>query len=633
MKKLIIVPFILLVLTSPLKSQNNFMYTEKNDSTDQQFVEFVPEWAKKVVWYQIFPDRFRNGDPDNDPTLESIEGAYPHDVTSPWQIHPWTSDWYELQPYEKKNGKDIWFNLQRRRYGGDLQGIIDKLDYLEELGIGAIYLNPVFWSPSLHKYDAETYHHIDPYFGPDPDADIKMIESEFPDNSVTWVWTSADKLFLNLINEVHKRNMKIIIDGVFNHMGLNSWAFKDVVKNQQKSQYKEWFKIKSWDDKMKGANFVYDGWYGVKELPEFNQDENGIADGPKKYIFDITKRWMDPDNDGKPSDGIDGWRLDVAFIIKHNFWKEWRKHVKQINPQVYLTAEIVDSIGVVKPYLQGDEFDAVMNYNFLFTTAEYFIDDTSGILSSEFDKKLRELREAFSPGVSYVQQNLFGSHDTQRFASHIVNRDKFKIRDWGKTFNLTKGSNPNYDTRKPTKEELDLMKLMLIFQMTYVGAPYIYYGDEIGMWGANDPDCRKPMVWSDNNYEPEKYLPDQSKKRMADSVLFYKDLFDFYKNIIHIRNKYEELQVGNYKVKLIDDKAEIYVYSRRLERNGFTKEVIVAINKGKEKQLVSLNTDHKEYYSDLLNYNRRAKVSGGKIVFVVKPMEGRILLRDYYKKQ
>ncbi|MCZ6701797.1 MAG: glycoside hydrolase family 13 protein [Ignavibacteria bacterium] len=632
MKKLIIVPFILLVLTSPLKSQNNFMYTEKNDSTDQQFVEFVPEWAKNVVWYQIFPDRFRNGDPDNDPTLESIEGAYPHDVTSPWQIHPWTSDWYELQPYEKKNGEDIWFNLQRRRYGGDLQGIIDKLDYLEELGIGAIYLNPVFWSPSLHKYDAATYHHIDPYFGPDPDADIKMIETETHDNPATWVWTSADKLFLNLINEVHKRNMKIIIDGVFNHMGLNSWAFKDVVNNQQKSNYKEWFKIKSWDDEMKGTNFVYDGWYGVKELPEFNQDENGIVDGPKKYIFDITKRWMDPDNDGKPSDGIDGWRLDVAFMIKHNFWKEWRKYVKQINPRAYLTAEIVDSIGVVKPYLQGDEFDAVMNYNFLFITAEYFIDDTSGMLSSEFDNKLRELREAFPPGVSYVQQNLFGSHDTQRFTSHIVNRDKFKIRDWGKTFNLTKGSNPNYDTRKPTKEELDLMKLMLIFQMTYVGAPYIYYGDEVGMWGANDPDCRKPMVWPENNYEPEKYLPDQSKKRMADSVLFYKDLFEFYKNIIHIRNKYEELQVGNYKVKLIDDKAEIYVYSRRLERNGFTKEVIVAINKGKEKQLVSLNTDHNEYYSDLLNHNRRAKVSSGKIVFIVKPMEGRILLRDYYKK-
>jgi len=125
MKKLIIIPFVLFVLTSPLKSQNNFMVIEKKDSTDdQQFVEFVPEWAKKVVWYQIFPERFRNGDPDNDPTLESIEGAYPHDVTSPWQIHPWTSDWYELQSYEKKNRKDIWYNIQRRRYGGDEDTVV-----------------------------------------------------------------------------------------------------------------------------------------------------------------------------------------------------------------------------------------------------------------------------------------------------------------------------------------------------------------------------------------------------------------------------------------------------------------------------------------------------------------------------
>jgi glycosidase len=606
------------------------MNTGNKDSTDQQFEEFVPEWSKKIVWYQIFPERFRNGDLDNDPTLESIKGAYPHDVTSPWQIHPWTSDWYKVQPYENKNGKDIWFNLQRRRYGGDLQGIIDKLNYFKELGIGAIYLNPVFWSPSLHKYDAATYHHIDPYFGPNPSGDINMIESEIPDNPETWIWTFADTLFLKLINEVHNRDMKIIIDGVFNHMGLNSWAFKDVVKNQQKSKYKDWFKIKSWNDEKKGTKFVYNGWYGVKELPELNQDENGIVDGPKKYIFDITKRWMDPDNDGDPSDGIDGWRLDVAFMIKHNFWKEWRKHVKHINPQAYLTAEIVDSIEVVKPYLQGDEFDAVMNYNFLFTTAEYFIDDTSGILTSVL--KLRELREAFPPGVSYVQQNLFGSHDTQRFASHIVNRDKYKIRDWGKTFNLTKGSNPNYDTRKPTKEELDLMKLMLIFQMTYVGAPYVYYGDETGMWGANDPDCRKPMVWDDIKYKLEKFLPDQSSKEKPDTVKFNIGLHNFYKKMIHIRNEQEELQTGDFIVRSIDDKAEVYVYSRSLERNGFTKEIIVAINKGKEKQLVSLDTDHKEYYSDLLNRNPIVKVSGGKIVFKVKPMTGRILLRDYYRK-
>ncbi len=169
------------------------------DSSKSSNEEFVPEWAKEVVWYQIFPERFRNGDPSNDPQLIDIDGAYPHDIISPWQVHPWGSDWYKLQPYEQKNGKDIWFNLQRRRYGGDLQGIIDKLDYLKDLGITALYLNPVFTSPSSHKYDAVTFHHIDPNFGPDPEGDRKMIGMEIFDDPSTWVWTNADKLALRLI--------------------------------------------------------------------------------------------------------------------------------------------------------------------------------------------------------------------------------------------------------------------------------------------------------------------------------------------------------------------------------------------------------------------------------------------------
>jgi len=151
----------------------------------------VPEWAKRVVWYQIFPERFKNSDPANDPKLEDIKGAYPHDLTPPWQIHPWTSDWYELQPYEQKNGKNIWFNIQRRRYGGDMQGILDRLDYLQDLGVTAIYLNPVFVSPSLHKYDAQLYQHIDPSFGPDPEGDRKIIAEETTSDASTWKWTAA----------------------------------------------------------------------------------------------------------------------------------------------------------------------------------------------------------------------------------------------------------------------------------------------------------------------------------------------------------------------------------------------------------------------------------------------------------
>jgi len=616
--KILLLTLILLMNNNPISAQDN----------NQQFTsDFVPQWAKEVVWYQIFPERFYNGDKINDPTSETLIGSWPHYVDSNWEVHPWTSDWYELQPYEKKNGKDIWFNIQRRRYGGDLQGIINKLDYLKDLGIGAIYLNPVFEAPSLHKYDGATYHHIDPNFGPDPVGDRKLIESEIPDDPKTWVWTEADKLFLKLVKEVHKRGLKIIIDGVFNHMGINSWAFKDVVLNQQKSKYKDWFTIKSWDDSIKGTKFYYEGWFGVKELPELREDENGIVNGPKQYIFNITKRWMDPNSDGNPVDGIDGWRLDVAFCVKHQFWKDWREHVKSINPEAYLTAEIIDSVEANKPYLIGDEFDAVMNYNFLFLTTEYFIDDKTSISTSEFDKGLEKLRNAYPECVMYGMQNLFGSHDTQRVLSHILNKDKYKIRNWGKTFDKWKGSNPDYDTGKPGNDDIDKFKLMLVFQMTYIGAPYIYYGDEVGMWGANDPCCRKPMLWDEYSYDDEKVNPNQSIRNKPDKYIANKELFDFYKKLIMIRNDNKVLQLGKFRTLKTDDKNEVFIYSRELE----DKQIIVLLNKSKNSAEINLSVDHKEYYSDILNGNEFISVEDSKIKCSVPPSGGRILRKEYYK--
>jgi glycosidase len=595
---------------------------------EENLLNFTPDWAKKVVWYQIFPERFRNGDITNDPTLESLKGSWPHDTTSLWKIHPWTSDWYELQPYEKENGKDIWFNIQRRRYGGDLQGIIDKLDYLKELGIGAIYLNPVFEAPSLHKYDAATFHHIDPHFGPDPEGDKQAVKSESPDDASTWLWTEADKLFLELISEVHKRDMKIIIDGVFNHMGLNSWAFKDVVEKQQNSIYKDWFSIKSWDDPEAKTEFDYEGWFGVRELPELREDENGIVDGPKQYIFDITKRWMDPDSDGDPSDGIDGWRLDVAFCVKHQFWKDWRKYVKSINSQSYITAEIIDPIEKLQPYLLGDEFDAVMNYNYLFSCSEYFFDESTGISTTEFDRQLRELRNAFPECVTYVQQNLHGSHDTQRVVSHLINRDKYKIRNWGETFEKWKGSNPEYNTRKPDSSEIRKLKLMLMFQMTYIGAPYIYYGDEAGMWGANDPCSRKPMVWDDINYQDESFLPDQKLRVNPYQVEFNNDLFNYYKKLIRIRNENIVFQVGDFNTVLVDDEQGIYAFSRKYK----FYDVLVVLNRSSNFRRVSLNTGHKEFYRDLMDDKKIIPTETGILELEIESYSGRILLKDYYRE-
>lgn len=543
-------------------------------SQDQITVkETVPQWAKSAVWYQIFPERFRNGDPSNDPKLKDIIGADPAEMPKEWQIHPWGSDWHKLQPYEVKNGEpELWKHILRRRYGGDFQGIIDKLDYIKQLGFNAIYLNPVFDSPSLHKYDGASYHHADPNFGPDPEGDRRLIESENPLDPSTWVWTKADELLLKLIKECHKREIKVILDGVFNHMGVTSFAFQDLLKNQEKSPYKDWFIVKSFNDSVKGTVFDYEGWFGVKSLPEFKEDANGIVKGPRDYIFAATQRWMNPKGEGIEN-GVDGWRLDVAFCVGHKFWKDWRNHVKSINPEAYLTAEIVQPPQEVLPYLSGDEFDGEMSYNFAFACAEFFFDPKGKNISpTEFDQKLRELREIYPGGIPYVVQNLFGSHDSNRLGSYILNRGIGKYRNWGEYFNLSQASsNKNYNTSKPGKEEIRLQKLFILFQMTNVGAPMVYYGDEVGMWGANDPDCRKPMIWDDIQYEDT-------------DVSINSDLFDFYKKAISIRRNNVSLNIGDFQTLITNDSENFYAFMR----SSAKQKIVVVINNSDSDKVIQL---------------------------------------------
>ena len=566
--------------------------------------DFTPTWSKGVVWYQIFPDRFYNGDPSNDPKVTDQDGAYPFDSTSDFQIHPWTSDWYELQPYEQKNGKDVFYNIQRRRYGGDLQGVIDKLDYLQSLGINAIYMNPIFWAPSSHKYDALCYHHVDPSFGPDPEGDKKMILNEDPLNPEKWVWTKADLLALKLIDEVHKRKMFIIFDGVFNHLGVNSFAFRDVAEKQQESVYKDWFMVDSWQDKDKGTKFEYQGWFGVKTLPEFKEDSNGIVSGPKQYIFDATKRWMNPMNKGAQY-GIDGWRLDVAYCIAHPFWKDWRKLVKSVNTEAYLTAELVDPIDKTKPYLSGDEFDATMNYNFSFLVHDFFIQDLKGSTVTSFDSKLKELREGFGEGVAMNMQNLVGSHDATRIGSAVGNPDGKKFGDWGDYFNWSqKSNNKNYNARKPTANQLEKQKLIAAFQILYLGSPMIYYGDEAGMWGGNDPDCRKPMVWADKKYNDEIANPDQSKHEV-DKVEFNQDLFNWYKKFIGLRNQYKAIKLGSYTTIETNDAQKTYAFSRKLGN----EEVIVIINRSDKAVLFANPILKKGNYKEVFTKKATKKVT------------------------
>ncbi|MCD4793077.1 MAG: glycoside hydrolase family 13 protein [Bacteroidales bacterium] len=586
----------LLMILINLNCDNN--KAKETGEEDKILSEFVPQWAKSAVWYQIFPERFRNGDQSNDPKVEDIIGADPQEPPKQWKIHSWGSDWYKLKNYEKVNGEpELWKHLLRRRYGGDLQGIIDKLDYIKDIGINAVYLNPVFDAPSLHKYDGASYHHIDPNFGPDPGGDRELMKLEDPLDPETWVWTKADELVLKLIDEAHKRNIRIIFDGVFNHMGINSFAFKDLMKNQQASPYKEWFIIKSWNDSNQNTEFDYEGWFGVKSLPELKEDSLGIVKGPNDYIFNATERWMNPKGMGIQY-GIDGWRLDVAFCVNHEFWKRWRKHVRSINPEAYLTAEIVDTPDKVKPYMQGDEFDGEMNYNFAFTCAEFFFNpDSMRITAEEFDIKLKELRELYPAGVAYVCQNLFGSHDSNRIGSHIVNRGIWNFRDWGNYFGKSQAANnSDYKVRKPNKEELHLQKFFVIMQMTYVGAPMIFYGDEIGMWGANDPDCRKPMIWEDTEYEDEVFNPDGSKRK-SDKVSQNKDLLAHYKKLISVRNDHKAIQLGTYKTLTADNEKDVFIFERKYK----DEIIIVVLNNSENKQTIEVPVLFKKSCSDLLN--------------------------------
>lgn len=559
-------PTWLLSLTSALLTQPSHAQTD-----------FTPAWSKGVVWYQIFPERFRNGDPHNDPQASDQRGAYPFNDSSAFQIHPWGSDWYQLQPYEQQNGQSVGYNIQRRRYGGDLQGILDKLDYLQQLGVNALYLTPIFWSPSSHKYDALCYHHVDPTFGPDPVGDKRLISTENPLKPDTWVWTKADLLALQLIDEVHKRKMHLIFDGVFNHMGARSFAFQDVEKNQQASPYADWFIVKSWRDAQKGTKFDYSGWFGVKTLPEFREDSTGLVAGPKQYIFNATQRWMNPRGKGA-AHGIDGWRLDVAYDVGHPFWKSWRQWVRQLNPQAYLTAELVDPIDKTRPYLRGDEFDATMNYNFAFAVHDFFVQDQTGATVTQFDQRLRELREAFGPNVALNMMNLVDSHDATRIASAVANPDGKKMADWGAYFNWSqKSNNPSYNARKPTAAQRQVQKLIAAFQVLYLGSPMFFYGDEAGLWGSNDPDCRKPMLWAGQAYTPETHNPDQSL-HPADAVAFDPDLFAWYQKFIGLRQRSAALRRGSFTTVATDDAHRLYAFRRTLGR----EDVLVVLNRGSQ---------------------------------------------------
>jgi cyclomaltodextrinase / maltogenic alpha-amylase / neopullulanase len=550
----------------------------------------VPSWAKGIVWYQIFPERFANGDSSNDPEPEKVF-INSNRIPDGWQVTSWTSNWFEQSGWEKKLGGNVRDHLYERRYGGDLQGIIDRLDYLKELGVGAIYLNPVFEAVSLHKYDGSTFHHIDVNFGPDPEGDRVLIASEVPDDPSTWVWTEADKLFLRLVEEVHSKGMRIIIDGVFNHTGVQFWAFHDIAEKQERSKYKDWYIIKSFDDTSTAADeFDYKGWWDIKSLPEFNRDENDLHPGPKQYIFHATSRWMDPDSDGDPSDGIDGWRLDVVRDFPAGFWKDWSRLVKSINPQAVIIGELWE---LSPDFISEDGiFNSLMNYNFAYAVNSFFAADKNKIKVSEFIESLKNIDDTYPAEYLHLLQNLVGSHDTERLSSLIFNPDRDYDRD-------AHEGNANYNPGKPPEAIYEKQKLILAFQMTYRGAPMIYYGDEAGMWGADDPHCRKPMVWHDLAYDDEviNFKSSFKKGHGTYKVEQNKKLLSFYKKLIDIRNNSRALKEGALMFLYSNDEKASFAF----ERSFGSEKFIIAFNTGKSEDVFELPVDfYRGQFTELL---------------------------------
>jgi cyclomaltodextrinase / maltogenic alpha-amylase / neopullulanase len=359
----------------------------------------TPDWVQDSIFYQIFPDRFANGDPDNDPPNVQKWGSTP----------------------------TVW-GFQ----GGDLRGIIQHLDYLLDLGVTAIYLNPIFLSPSTHRYNTSDYYQIDPKLG-----------------------TMAD--FRELVDSVHQNGMRIILDGVFNHVGRGFFAFVDVLENGKNSPYKDWFHINNFPvnayNENQGINYM--GWWDHKSLPKLNTSTNLV----RKYILDVARYWVEQ--------GIDGWRLDVPNEIDDDdFWAEFRRVVRAANREAYLVGEIWD----VNPRWANDgHFDGLTNYPVR--------DALIGLLQGkenavQFDARIETLIKSYAHEHLLAMYIPLDSHDTERFQTMVAGN-------------------------------IDKLKLAFQFQMAIPGAPAIYYGDEVGVEGGKDPDSRRAFPWNEDEWNQD----------------------------------------------------------------------------------------------------------------------------------
>lgn len=505
----------------------------------------TPEWAKGAVMYQIFVDRFYNGDKSND--VETGEYIY---IGEPCNR---VTDWNKYPAYMGV----------REFYGGDLQGVMDKLDYLQELGVEVIYFNPLFVSPSNHKYDTQDYDFIDPHYGTIVADGGEVLSEGQKDNYFATKYRqrvtakenleASNRLFIRLVEEMHKRGMKVIIDGVFNHCGsFHKWLDRERIYDgaegyetgaylSEQSPYRNFFRFDQ-------TNGTYDGWWGHDTLPKLNYEGDERLE---RSILEIGKKWVSAPY------CVDGWRLDVAADLgysnayNHQFWKEFRKAVKEANPNAIILAE---HYGNAKDWLQGDEWDTIMNYDAFMEPITWYLTG----MEKHSDGQKPELcgnAEVFVDSMRYqmmtmhmpsllVSMNELSNHDHSRFLTR-TNRMVGRVNNLG------------YEAAEKYVQE-SVMRQAVAMQMTWIGAPTIYYGDEAGVCGFTDPDNRRTYPWGKEN----------------------QGLLDFHKEAIRIHRGSSALRVGSLKILLGLD--QVVAYARFDQREV----VVTIINRGPEKNEV-----------------------------------------------
>lgn len=562
----------------------------------------TPDWAKGAVMYQIYVDRFYNGDVSND--VQNGEYLYIGETVK--RVDDWNQ--YPSQ-------MDV-----RNFYGGDLQGVLDKMDYLEGLGVEVIYFNPLFVSPSNHKYDIQDYDYIDPHYGKVVEERGETLQDGQRENRLAEKYINrvtnrvnleaGNALFAKLVEEAHKRGMRVILDGVFNHCGsFNKWLDRERIYENADgydkgafisaaSPYREYFDFH--DENAWPCNGSYDGWWGHDTLPKLNYE------GSKElfdYVMHIGRKWVSPPYNA------DGWRLDVAADLghsrefNHHFWQEFRRNVKEANPDAIILAE---HYGNTRDWLQGNEWDTVMNYDAFMEPVTWFLtgmekhsDDFREDLLGNADSfwgAMRHHTASFSMPSWQVAMNELSNHDHSRFltrTNHKVGR-----------INTLGSQAAEQDVNKAVFRE------GVVIQMTWVGAPTIYYGDEAGLCGFTDPDNRRTYPWGKEDQE----------------------LIAFHRDIIRIRRENPELREGS--IKEVESDYNFLSYGR-FNRQG---QCLIAINNDNQtikKDLIVwplgipksgrmktlLTTDERGYSLEVREYDIRA----GKITLEMPPTSSVIL--------